>query len=69
MSYRFPPLGVLVPVLLGHVLLTALVWRDIDRRDRSDLRGGKLLWRTLTALNTGNSVIYLLVGRRRASSA
>jgi hypothetical protein len=52
------------PALVAHVLLTALIWRDIDRRDPSQLRGGKTLWRTLTALNTGNHLIYLIVGRR-----
>ncbi|CAA9337957.1 MAG: hypothetical protein AVDCRST_MAG61-3263 [uncultured Friedmanniella sp.] len=51
--------------LLGHLLLTALVWRDIGRRAPSELRGSRALWRTLTALNTGNHLVYLLVGRRR----
>ena len=55
----------LVPALAGHVVLTALVWRDIDRRRVNQLRGSKALWRTLTALNTGNSLLYLLIGRRR----
>lgn len=64
MSRRSLRPSALVPALLGHVLLTALVWRDIDRRDPSDLRGSKALWRTLTALNTANHVIYLVVGRR-----
>ena len=47
-----------------HALLTALVWRDIERRSPSELRGSKALWRWLTALNTGNHLVYLLVGRR-----
>ena len=55
----------LVPALAGHVLLTSLVWRDINRRGGSELRGSKALWRTLTALNAGNSLLYLLIGRRR----
>ncbi len=55
----------LVPALAGHVALTSLVWRDIGRRRTSELRGSKALWRTLTALNAGNSLVYLLVGRRR----
>ena len=37
---------------------------DIGRRDRSELRGSPTLWRVLTALNTGNHLVYLLVGRR-----
>lgn len=64
MPRRPPPPGLLVPALAAHVALTALVWRDIDRRDPSRLRGSKTLWRTLTALNTGNSLLYLTVGRR-----
>lgn len=55
----------MVPALVGHILLTALVWRDIDRRDPSELRGSKNLWRVVTALNTGNHAVYWLVGRRR----
>lgn len=51
---------------LAHLVLTTLVWRDIGRRAPSELRGSKALWRFLTALNTGNGVLYLLVGRRRA---
>ena len=55
----------LLPALAAHLLVTSLVWRDISRRRPQELRGSKALWRTLTALNTGNSVLYLLVGRRR----
>lgn len=51
--------------LVSHVLLTAVVWRDIDRRTEAELRGSKRLWRVLTALNTGNHLIYLGLGRRR----
>ncbi|SDS64398.1 hypothetical protein SAMN04488543_2111 [Friedmanniella luteola] len=55
-----------LPALAAHAVLTALVWRDIARRDRADLRGSPTLWRVLTALNTGNHLVYLLVGRRRS---
>ena len=51
--------------LIAHVVVTALVWRDIRRRSDSQLRGSKNLWRGLSALNTGNSLLYLLIGRRR----
>ena len=57
-----PPL--VLAALLGHAVLTAVVWRDIDRRAASRVRGSKKLWRALTALNSGNSLVYLLVGRR-----
>jgi hypothetical protein len=65
MSRRSARPGNVIPALVAHVILTALVWRDINRRDPSELRGSKTLWRILTAINTGNHALYLLVGRRR----
>lgn len=56
---------VLIPALIGHVVLTSVAWRDIARRDPTELRGSKTFWRVVTALNTGNHLIYWLVGRRR----
>jgi hypothetical protein len=58
---------VLTVVLALHVVVTTLVWRDIKRRPESQLRGGRRLWRVLTALNTGNSLVYALLGVRRRS--
>ena len=57
--------GWLVPALVVHLVVTALVWRDLARRPAGAVRGGKVLWRTLSAANTSGSVAYLLVGRRR----
>jgi hypothetical protein len=54
-----------IPAVLVHIVLTAFVWRDIARRDPSELRGPKNLWRVVTALNTGNHALYWLFGRRR----
>ena len=59
------PSKYVVPAIAAHLVVTSLAWRDINRRSASELRGGKTLWRTLTALNTGNSFLYLLIGRRR----
>ena len=56
-----------IPALISHVIMTAVVWRDINRRDPSELRGNKTIWRVLTAMNTGNHLLYYLVGRRRRS--
>jgi hypothetical protein len=55
----------LVPAIAAHLAVTSLAWRDISRRQPGELRGGKALWRTLTALNTGNSLLYVLIARRR----
>jgi len=62
-SSRRPAL--VVPALVGHTVVTALVWRDLAHRPDARVRGGKNLWRTLSALNTGGSLAYLLIGRRR----
>lgn len=50
--------------VLLHLAVTAVVWRDIDERGGVRLRGSRTLWRVLTAANSGNSLLYLLVGRR-----
>ena len=65
MSGRRPQQKFAIPALLVHLAITSVVWRDIARRDPSQLRGSKAIWRALTAMNTGNSLLYLLVGRRR----
>ena len=57
--------ALVVPALVGHAVVTALVWRDLARRPDAAVRGGKNLWRTLSALNTSGSLAYLLLGRRR----
>lgn len=53
-----------LPALAAHVVVTALVWRDLAARPASQVRGPKNLWRVLSALNTSGSVGYLLLGRR-----
>ena len=60
-----PNKAALVLIGLGHVAVTALTWRDIKRRQPAQIRGDKRMWRVLTALNTGNSVVYWVIGRRR----
>ena len=64
---RRPRPQIAIPALISHVIMTALVWRDISRRDPAELRGSKNIWRVLTAINTGNHLLYWLVGRRRSS--
>ena len=64
---RRPRPQIAVPALISHVIMTAFVWRDISRRDPAELRGSKTIWRVLTAINTGNHLLYWLVGRRRSS--
>lgn len=65
MARRLAKPGITAAALGGHAILTAIVWRDINRRAAAELRGSKSLWKVLTALNTGNHLLYLIVGRRR----
>jgi len=50
---------------LAHLVVTTLAWRDLQRRPSSGIRGPRTLWKVLTAMNTANSLLYLLVGIRR----
>jgi hypothetical protein len=54
----------LMAVVIGHVIVTAFTWRDIRNRSPRQIRGGKRLWRVLSAVNTLGSVGYWLIGRR-----
>jgi hypothetical protein len=65
MTNNPPPKRLLWPAIAAHLVVTTIVWRDIGRRAPSELRGSKAFWRVFTGLNTGNSLIYLLLGRRR----
>ena len=65
MTTNSPSPRTVLLALAVHAALTTLVWRDIAGRSRSELRGSPTLWRVLTALNSGNHLLYLLVGRRR----
>jgi hypothetical protein len=62
---RKPDKRVLAFVGVLHAAIAALTWRDIGRRSARQVRGGKLLWRVASALNTLGSAAYWLVGRRR----
>lgn len=55
-------LGFLIAV---HVFVMALTWRDIGRRDPSQIRGPKWLWRLASALQMGNALVYWLFARKR----
>ncbi len=68
-SKKKPNKLVLALIGLGHIGVTALTWRDIARRPADQIRGDKGVWRALSAYNTGNSVLYWLLGRRRATGA
>jgi hypothetical protein len=66
MERRRPSPGVIAAILAGHVAVTALTWRDLRHRTDNQVRGSKKWWRVASAANSANSLIYFLIGRRRA---
>lgn len=55
----------LAVVLVVHLILARITWRDLRRRPSSAVRGPKRLWRLWAVTNTTGSLAYWLVGRRR----
>jgi hypothetical protein len=66
MERRRPSPALIAAILAGHVAVTALTWRDLRHRTDDQVRGSKKWWRVASAANSANSLIYLLIGRRRA---
>jgi hypothetical protein len=62
-----PNPALIAAILAGHVAVTALTWRDLRHRSDDQVRGSKKWWRVASAANSSNSLIYLLIGRRKAS--
>jgi hypothetical protein len=60
-----PRPAVIAAIVAGHVAVTALTWRDLRRRTDDQVRGRKKWWRIASAANSGNSLIYLAIGRRK----
>jgi hypothetical protein len=56
-------LGVLVGL---EVVAAGLAWCDLAKRSDDQVRGKKNLWRAFVSINPGNSIVYWVVGRRRA---
>ncbi len=59
---------VILVVLVVHLILVKLTWRDLSRRPDAAVRGKKRAWRLASSLNTTGSVAYWLFGRRRLAS-
>jgi hypothetical protein len=55
---------VLAVVLVVHLILVRLTWRDLARRPDTAVRGRKRLWRVASGLNTTGSIAYWLFARR-----
>jgi hypothetical protein len=56
---------ILAVVVVIHLILARLTWRDLKRRPEAGVRGRKRLWRTWSFLNTTGSFAYWTIGRRR----
>ena len=54
--------------VIGHVIVAAWTWRDIQQRPAQQIRGRKSVWRLLSAVNTLGSASYWLIGRRYGRS-
>jgi len=52
-------------ILVAHIVVTSVTWRDIRSRRADQVRGPKYLWRTASALNMSNSLAYFCLGRKR----
>ena len=69
MTRKRPSLPTIAAIVVAHVGITTLTWRDLRNRPDRLVRGSKKAWRAATAANTTNSLLYLLFGRRRARRA
>lgn len=57
-------------IIVAGVIETALtVWtlRDLSRRDASEVRGPKFLWRAASAVQPFGPMAYVAFGRRKAA--
>lgn len=48
-----------------EIVLTAITWRDLARRDASEVRGPKALWLAASVVQPFGPIAYLAFGRRR----
>jgi hypothetical protein len=61
---RKPSKPLLVGLLILHCIMATLTWQDLKRRSDTEVRGKKSFWRAAALLNSSNSVLYFLVGRK-----
>lgn len=60
---------ILLAVVVAHLIIAKLTWRDLRRRPDGAVRGPKGLWRTWSFLNTTGSLAYWTIGRRRVQGS
>lgn len=58
---------VLAGILVAHVAVTAITWRDLSYRQPEQVRGTKRFWQVASGVNTLGSLAYYLVGRKQGA--
>ena len=53
-------------LIVVHIVVAILTWRDISHRDQSQIRGPKWIWRVASIVQMGNSLAYWLFARKSA---
>jgi hypothetical protein len=53
---------------LAELVLTTLALRDLRRRPRRSVRGGKFVWLCALAVQPFGPILYFLIGRRELSA-
>jgi len=61
---RKVPLKIIAGAVSAQSVIGALTVRDISRREKSEVRGPKLLWKIWGGTNTLGAALYWLVARR-----
>ena len=64
MSRWKPSNPFLVGLVVLHIIVTAITWRDLRERSDAQVRGPRWFWRAFAPLQMGNSALYWLVGRK-----
>jgi hypothetical protein len=64
MTGRKPNRKLLAVLAVLHVVVAVFTWRDIQKRDPSQIRGPKWVWRTASAAQMGNALVYWLFARK-----
>jgi hypothetical protein len=60
-----PNKAVLAAIVVVHLAVARLTWRDLRARPAEQIRGSKRFWRVASGVNTVGSIGYWLLGRRR----
>jgi hypothetical protein len=60
---------VVAGLVVVQIVVAIVTWRDISRRDQSQIRGPKWVWRVASAAQLGNSLAYWVFARKPTDSS